>query len=282
MIKFSNQNLRELWKPENSSKKGDNGKVTIIGGSKLFHGAPILAIQTASRLVDMVYFSSPEPDLEKISAKSFLKAFIWVPWEEIEHYVAKSDAVLIGPGMMRYESGRVEDQESICKEFDNEGTLTRSITKYFLQKYSDKQWVIDGGSLQVMETDWIPKGAVLTTNEKEFELLFGCGFSVDSFQSVARLNSCIIVHKGVATYVTDGEITYEIIGGNAGLTKGGTGDIQAGLTVGLLAKNPPILAAAAASLVIKMTAEELYKRVGFNYNADDAANKVFEVMETLS
>jgi NAD(P)H-hydrate epimerase len=88
--------------------------------------------------------------------------------------------------------------------------------------------------------------------------------------------------KGPTSYVTDGEETYEIKGGNAGLTKGGTGDTLAGLTAGLAAKNPPLLAAAAASFVIKKTAEKLYEKVGYNFNADDVAENVFEVMKTLS
>jgi len=278
MIRFTRNDLGRLWKPKNNSHKGENGQVTIIGGSKLFHGAPMFAVRAASRIVDMVYFSSPDPDLEKISAKAMLGAFIWVPWEEIEYYVEKSDAVLIGPGMMRYES----ETSSFKKpdyQFDHDGTLTRSVTKYFLQKFSEKQWVIDGGSLQVIEKEWIPQRAILTTNEKEFELLFGSPFSLSDFQLTAKRQNCVIVFKGEITYVTDGEEIYEVAGGNAGLTKGGTGDVQAGLTVSFMAKNPPLLAAAAAAFVVKMTADKLYEKAGFNYNADDVSENVCVFMK---
>jgi NAD(P)H-hydrate repair Nnr-like enzyme with NAD(P)H-hydrate dehydratase domain len=82
----------------------DNGEVTIIGGSDLFHGAPLLSLTAACRIVDMVYFSSPEPSLREVALhlKSQLFSFIWVPWEEVGDYILKSDSVLIGPGMKRY------------------------------------------------------------------------------------------------------------------------------------------------------------------------------------
>lgn len=275
MIKFTAENLNWLWKPGKNSGKGENGQVVIIGGSSLFHGAPILALRTASRMVDMVYFSSPEKGLEQITAKAGLQAFIWVPWEEIEHYVEKSDAVLIGPGFMRYAQENSKYKVLNPKEFDREGTLTRSVTKYFLQKYPHKKWVIDGGSLQVMEKEWIPKKAVLTCNKKEFELLFNVQYSISDIQDMAKKYGCVVVHKGVVTCVSDGEVAYEVAGGNAGLTKGGTGDIQAGLAVGFLAKNESLLAASAAAFLIKAAADEIYNKVGFNYNADDIADQVF-------
>jgi len=76
------------------------------------------------------------------------------------------------------------------------------------------------------------------------------------------------------TIVCSPENWVVIEGGNAGLTKGGTGDVLAGLTVGLAAKNQPFLAAAASSFILKKAAGELYKKVGFAYNADDLAEEV--------
>lgn len=274
MRKFLAEDLKELWKPREDSDGEDNGQVTIIGGSKLFHGAPIFSLKAASRCVDMVFFSSPETELEKIAAKAQLSSFIWVPWEQVEAYISKSDAVLIGPGLMRY-----RNVQKI--EFDEVGIQTRIITKYLLQKYPEKKWVIDGGSLQVMDPTWIPKGAVLTPNKKEFELLFKSQFSIINFQSMAKLHKCVIVYKSAVAYVTDGDEICEIDGGNAGLTKGGTGDTLAGLITGLLAKNPPLLAAAAGTYILKKTAERLFAKVGFGFNADDLVNKVFETKKEL-
>ena len=93
--------------------------------------------------------------------------------------------------------------------------------------------------------------------------------------------NCIIVLKGPTTYVFRGGEAIEIDGGNPGLTKGGTGDTQAGLTVALLAKNDPLLAASAASYVIKSAADELQKTKGIYYNADDLADKIPEVLNDM-
>lgn len=101
---FEVSDLKKLYKPSSNSSNEDNGQVTIIGGSKLFHGAPILSLKVASRLVDMVFFASPDPSVGRIAEKikSKLMSFIWIPWEDIDKYIEKSDAVLIGPGFMRY------------------------------------------------------------------------------------------------------------------------------------------------------------------------------------
>jgi NAD(P)H-hydrate epimerase len=166
-------------------------------------------------------------------------------------------------------------------------------TRERLEKYREKKWVIDGGSLQVIKPEWIPQKAILTPNQKEFEMLFSTSplTPLHSYgegnergevvAEMARKYSCIIVYKGPTAYVTDGYTTYEIKGGNAGLTKGGTGDVLAGVTVGLAAKNEPLLAAAAASFIVKKTADELYEKVGYHFNADDLAEEVFGTFHQL-
>lgn len=256
---FSPDELKHLYVPPKESSKNDNGQITIIGGSRLFHGAPLLAVTCASRIVDMVYFSSPEPSVGEVAAliKSKLLSFIWVPWEETNEYIEKSDAVLIGSGFMRY--GK-----------NSEGEETREITRDFLLKYPDKHWVIDAGSLQVMEKEWIPKDSIITPNQKEYEMVFG---NIDPGE-VSIKYSCIIVIKGPTTYVYGNNDSVEVRGGNPGLTKGGTGDVQAGLTTALLAKNEPFLAASSAAYLIKKAGDDLYSQKGIYYNSDDLAEKL--------
>lgn len=276
---FDPGQLKKLYKPDHDSKGEDNGQVTIIGGSALFHGAPILSLKVASRLVDIVFFASPEKSVGMVAEgiKSKLLSFIWVPWEEVEQYISKSDAVLIGPGFMRFRSEKVPEEERE-KGYDETAKLSRDLTKKFLKKFPDKRWVIDAGSLQVMEASWIPKGAILTPNAKEYKLLFG-----DALPSeVAKKHDCIIVTKGANAMVCSSHDCVEIRNGNPGLTTGGSGDSLAGVAVGLLAKNDPFLAATAAVYVTKAAADELYKKVGTNFNADDLVDKVPEVLHTFT
>ncbi len=289
MKAFSSKELKKLYRPRKDSGKEDNGQVTIIGGSKLFHGAPIFALKVASRIVDMVFFSSPEPSTGEVAEKikSQLNSFIWVPFNEIEEYIKKSDAVLIGPGLMRFhketENRKQKTEGRKGKEvLDQAGRKSKEITERLLEKFPDKQWVIDAGSLQVMEAKYIPQNAILTPNEREFRLLFGAEVgsqpSPRQLLDIAKKYSCIIVFKNVETLVCSPKECVVVKGGNAGMTKGGTGDVLAGLAVALAAKNPPLLAACGASYLTKKAADELHKRVGFSYNADDLAEEVPRVL----
>lgn len=275
---FNKDKLKDLWAPDRERSKFEAGQVVIIGGSRLFHGAPILALKAASRVADMVYFSSVESDKEVVNkVKAGLSSFIWVAREEVGEYIEKSDAVLIGPGLMRY--GKEDNQKG--DRVDGEGRKTRELTKKLLEKYGDKRWVIDGGSLQVMEPEIIPQGAVVTPNKKEFEMLFGEKVDVKSEdEMVAKASSqasryeCVVVLKGPTTVVTDGKKSCLIRGGSSGLAKGGTGDVLAGLIVGLMARNDSVLAACAANWLIKKAGERLEEERGEMFNADDVANMV--------
>lgn len=268
---FDPKELKKLKKPQDSH----NGQVTIVGGSDLFHGAPILALRIASRIVDMVYFSTPEPSVGKVAEnlKSQLGSFIWVPWDEVEAYIQKSDAILIGVGMKRWHKEENPPKEGE-KVADFAGRQTHDITERFLKKFPRKQWVIDAGSLQVMDPEWIPQKAILTPNQKEFKLLFGDAKP----KNVAHEYNCVVVLKGPTTTVCSSSDCLEVSGGNQGLTKGGTGDVQAGLTVALAAQNEPLLAAAASAWTVKAAADELYGRAGTVYSADDLAEEIPKIL----
>lgn len=277
---FDKDQLSNLWKAREEDGKHKNGEVTIVGGSRLFHGAPILALKAVSRVVGMVYFCGYEEDkgiVEKM--KSQLGSFIWVGKEDVDEYIAKSDAVLIGPGMMRY--GREDGEKG--DRIDGEGRESRELTKALLSKFEDKKWVIDGGSLQVLETRLIPKNALLTPNRKEFEMLFGEKVERDKEKMKLQVKKragefeCVIALKGSMTVVSDGVEVWIVEGGSVGLAKGGTGDVLAGLAVGFLAKNGPMMAGAAADWLVKRAGEELEKKRGEMFNADDVAEKVAEV-----
>lgn len=276
---FDSRELRKLFRPDEGSSGEDNGQVTIIGGSSLFHGAPLLSLKVASRVVDMVFFATPEKSVGVVaeSLKSKLLSFVWIPWEEVDEYIQKSEAVLIGPGLMRFKSEKVPhgERHHVC---DEACQITMQITRGLLEKFPDKKWVIDAGSLQVMEASWIPKGAILTPNKKEYNLLFG---NMEP-KEAARKYNCVVVLKGPTTLVCSPKECLEVKGGNAGMTKGGTGDVQSGLTVALLAKNEPFLAASAAAHVTKVAADALYKELGTNYNADDLADRIPQTLNKLT
>jgi NAD(P)H-hydrate repair Nnr-like enzyme with NAD(P)H-hydrate dehydratase domain len=144
--------VKKLYRPAPDSKKGENGKLLIIGGSQLFHGAPVWAVKIASRIVDLVFYFSI-PDLLKAAQKLPVLDFIAVPKKELENYFKEADAVLIGPGLPRT-------------------SQTKKTTNNLLRKYPDKKWIIDAGSLQTMDKDLLNKNQLLTPHLGEFERLF--------------------------------------------------------------------------------------------------------------
>lgn len=282
MEHFNPQILKHLFIPDPSSHKGQNGKLMIIGGSKLFHAAPLWSLQIATKIVDMVFFSSIEENnqiIEKL--KEEFRGGIIVPRNKIGDYINEVDCLLIGPGLPR-------------KDGEEEGDVdTKELTETLLKKYPDKRWIIDGGSLQVIDPELIPHEAILTPHGKEFEALKSKIKNddlrnklqnlemEDQVKTFAKKFQCLILLKGPIDILSDGEKTIAIKGGNAGMTKGGTGDVLAGLIAALNSKNPPFLAASGGSYINKKAGERLFERVGYYYNASDLINEIPIVMGEL-
>ena len=270
------EEMQGIYRPPKASSGEDNGILTIIGGSDLFHGAPIMALKAASKVVDMVFFACPEEYMKDVSAylKSEISSFIWIPWSEVDSYIDKSDAVLIGPGFKRYRDILPDHG------LDEDGKKTKQITEDLLTHHKDKKWVIDAGSLQVIDKSCIPSKAIITPNKHEFELLFGPGeINPARVSEMAKLHHCTIVLKDVETIVATEETGKIVKGGNAGLTKGGTGDVLAGLTAAIYTKNDVLFSACAGSFTVKRAAEQLADDVGVYFSADDLA---YQVPHTLA
>lgn len=262
--------LKSLYQPASDSHKGQNGKLMIIGGSKLFHSASLWSLEVASRIVDMVYYSSVDENNRIVfEAKKEFRNGIVVAREKINEYIEEADCVLIGPGMPRKEGQEVGDDD------------TKQLTERLLKAYPEKKWVIDGGSLQTIDPLLIPKNAILTSHHREFEKLFGQKGTKDSGKEMAKKYNCIVLLKGPIDIVCSSSECMQISGGNPGMTKGGTGDVLAGLVAALYCKNDAFLAAIAGSYVNKKAGDELYKRVGYNFNASDLAREIPKIMGSL-
>jgi NAD(P)H-hydrate epimerase len=104
---------------------------------------------------------------------------------------------------------------------------------------------------------------------------------LSNVKAKAEKYNCTIVLKGAKTIVCSPDKCTLVKGGNAGLTKGGTGDVLAGLAVALFAKNDAHLSACAASFIEKKASDELFEKVGTNYNADDLAAHIPRTIESL-
>jgi hydroxyethylthiazole kinase-like uncharacterized protein yjeF len=297
MDKFNLDDLKKLYIPASGSHKGQNGKLMIIGGSHLFHAASLWSLQVASKIVDMVFYSSVADNNEIVQkAKEEFRNGIVVPRESIEDYIEEADVILIGPGMVRseleignlkLEIGNLKD----LKQIEDEGVQTHFLTKYLLEKYPHKKWVIDAGALQMMDPEWLKQlggNVIITPHPQEFERVFGggimnheSGIMEEDVREIAKEYECIILLKGEKDVVCSPEKCTEIAGGNAGMTKGGTGDVLAGLVAALACNNDLFLAAVAGSYINKKAGEALFGRVGYYFNSSDLAQEIPLVMKNL-
>lgn len=261
--------IKELFQkinlPNPESHKGQNGKVMIVGGSSLFHAASLWAAEVASHFTDMVHYAStPENEEIFLSLKKIFRNGIIVPQKDLFHYVSEDDAVLVGPGMMREGA---------------EGERAKQETRQLIEKFPDKRFVFDAGALQMMDREWLRNlktKAIITPHRKEFEELFQVEAEEKNVVEMAKKYGVVILLKKVVDIISDGNKTYIIEGGNAGLTKGGTGDVLGGLVVSFYARGDALTAASAASLLLKATAEELFKSKGYWYNVSDIIKKLPE------
>lgn len=265
---FDKTILKQLYLPAPSSHKGENGKLMIIGGSHLFHAAFLWSLTIASKIVDMVFYSSVAENNEIVQkAKEEFRDGIVVPRRDIEKYIDEAECVLIGPGLPRKEGKTAADDD------------TQTLTETLLKQYPHKKWVVDGGSLQMIHPSILPKGAVVTPHSREFVKLFGIEATQDSVRAMAEKYDIIIVAKAEKDIVCSKDQCVIITGGNAGMTKGGTGDVLAGLIAALACKNDAWTAAVAGSYFNKKAGDTLFKKVGYYFNASDLANEIPKVMK---
>jgi len=269
------EEVKKLILPKSDSHKGQNGRLLIIGGSHLFHAASLWSLTVASRIVDLVHYCSVEENNQLVhELKKEFRNGIVVPREEVEEYIKEDDCILIGPGMTR-------DEE------------TKILTDTLLKKYPEKQWVIDAGALQMMELEHIPGNTILTPHHQEFETLKfriqNSEFRISSqklkveeqVMQFAKKYECIVLLKGKEDIASNGKETRIIEGGNAGMTKGGTGDVLAGLIAALACTNDPWVSTLAGSFINKYAGDELFETVGLFFNASDLADQIPKTMKRM-
>jgi NAD(P)H-hydrate epimerase len=239
--------------------------------------------------VDLVHFCSPAIENNDL-VRSKLKSKFWdgivVDWEFVETYIAEDDAIVIGPGLPR-EEGLVGAE-----------LPTGDITNSLLKRYPDKKWVVDGGALQEVDPRLLNQNCIVTPHLGELKRLVDKTedqFLMSNFETLntsqlanelilrraeylqklsKKLNGATILSKAVVDMVCNQNECWPISGGNEGLTKGGSGDILAGLTGALYCTNEAWISAASASFALKTAADELYQTVGPYYNSSELVKQI--------
>ncbi len=235
--------------------KGDFGKILLLCGSRGFTGAAWFSAMGALRSgAGLVYLGVPESiyaieavklnepvvfPLPEFEGKLSIQA---VP--EILERLPKMDAVLIGCGLGQ-----------------SEGTL--AVVQAVLE-HAQCPVVLDADGINLLaEHKDILRGrqqpTILTPHDGEFTR-FGGVLGEDRMASAsqfAREYGCILLLKGHRTCITDGNTHYRNHTGNSGMAVGGSGDVLAGIIVGLLGQGMAPLEAAACGAWLHGSAGDL-------------------------
>lgn len=235
-----------LPRRDDNAHKGDFGKLLLLCGSRGFTGAAWFAAMGALRAgAGLVYLGVPE-SIYAIEAVKLNEPVVFpLPDEDgmlseqalpqILERLPKMDAVLIGPGLGK-----------------SEGTF-RVLTGVLKGARCPVVVDADGINLLAGHMDVLHGRAwpiVLTPHDGEFARLFGpVGENrMASARAAARESGAIVLLKGHRTCITDGETAYRNTTGNPGMAVGGSGDVLAGILVGLLGQGlAPLEAAACAA-----------------------------------
>ncbi|MBW2975652.1 NAD(P)H-hydrate dehydratase [Candidatus Woesearchaeota archaeon] len=267
------------------SRKGDNGKALVIGGSRDYVGALALAGMAALRSgADWVTIAAPEkagyvinalsPDLvvKKYKGDDFCAARA----KDILKLENDFDSVLIGNGI---------------------GMDSASFVKKYV-KGTKKQLVIDADAIKSISLD-MADNAILTPHAGELKILLqnskidktlvekiinkqssitDRASLIQKILSDKRLRDkkIVLLLKGpVDAIISRDAIMYNKTG-NAGMTKAGTGDVLAGLCVGFLAQGLSLMQSAVNAAYFNGLAGDilLKRKKGFTYLASDLVGEI--------
>jgi len=229
--------IQSLLKPRNPfSHKGNFGHALLIAGSLGKMGAALMASKACLRSGTGLLTCHIPACGQVILQTAIPEAIVSVDENEnfltgIPQDLSKYSALGIGPGI---------------------GTdrKTQGLVDNILRKYKNPV-VIDADGLNLLSLNKdslsaLPPYSILTPHPKEFERLFGT--SENDFERLkmalvqSSLLRSIIVLKGHYSFIAtpEGKGFFNSTG-NAGMAKGGSGDVLTGIITGLLAQgNSPI------------------------------------------
>jgi ADP-dependent NAD(P)H-hydrate dehydratase len=259
-----------------SSRKGDNGTVLVAGGSRFYHGAPVLATMAALRSgADLVYTAVPRSIITEV--RSFSPAIIALPLPD--------DKLTIGSAN-RLVAMLPKNADSACvgmgMSLDPEGlaTLVRKL------RQAGTKIVLDASALipQIVE-EISDTGIIVTPHIGEYKRLFGRepGSTkeemISNVHSAAREHGITIVLKGSVNIISDGEQIAAIKRSTPAMTVGGTGDVLSGLAAGLLTKMKPFDAVVVAIYVNGNAGALAFKQAGLHIIATDLIDNLPTAMK---
>lgn len=260
------------------SRKGENGIVLVVGGSYIYHGAPILSSIAALRCgTDLVYTAVPK--INVTATRSISPNLIVLPLvdqkltrgavNKLLGVLPKNlDSATIGMGLA------VQDKNALV-----------NLIKSLLDR--DVRLSLDAGALIPEVLPFLPdKNVVVTPHAGEFKRLFGIVPSdskperISTVERCAKENGLTVLLKGATDIISDGKTTFLNEKKTPAMTVGGTGDVLSGLVAGMLSKNRDALESAAAATYINgLAGKSAQKKLGLHMTSMDLLEELPFVMK---
>ena len=273
--------VRKYIRPRKSnSRKGDNGKVLVVGGSYMYNGAPILSSLAALRTgCDLVYTAVPKVNVQATRAAS--ADLIVIPLADskltrgsvnklLGQIPAGIDSATIGMGLA------VQDIEAL-----------KLLVKSLIER--DVRLSLDASALRKEILPIIKaKNVLVTPHASEFERLFGEKIPdnkktrISIVEKHAKKNSITILLKGMDDIITDGTKTLINSKKTPAMTVGGTGDVLSGISASMLSQNRDVIeAAASAAFVNGQAGKIVQKNLGMHMVATDLIDALPLISKTF-
>ncbi|MHA1940530.1 MAG: NAD(P)H-hydrate dehydratase [Candidatus Hodarchaeales archaeon] len=218
------------------SKKGDKGRILIIGGNNVFSGAPALAAMGVLRAgADLVTVLAPKTTSHAI--RTYSPELIVQSYDSThlkKDYIStdlliNQHVVLLGPGLGRHPQTKeaVLKIQEICKK-------------------EDFRLVIDADALHLIDPNLLYSNVILTPHAGEFlaltDITLPTGFQtfparITAVQKVTSQSPATWLVKGPWDIISNKEKTKINKTGTPEMTQGGTGDVLAGLVAGFFSQS---------------------------------------------
>lgn len=261
-----------------SSRKGDNGIVLVVGGSYIYHGAPILSSIAALRCgTDLVYTCVPKINVS--STRSVSPNLIVIPLVDqkltrgavnklIGALPRNLDSATIGMGLA------IQEKNSLL-------LLVESLLNRDVRLSLDASALIPE-VLPLLKN----KNVVVTPHAGEFKRLFGISppntkkERIKLVEKNAKDYGITVLLKGATDVISNGKTTYLNEKKTPAMTVGGTGDVLSGLVAGMLSKSRNSLESAAiATFINGLAGKATQKKLGLHMTSMDLLDELPYVMK---
>ena len=266
-------------KRKKNSHKGSYGKVLMIAGSKGMSGAAYLSAKAAyavgAGLVQIYTHEENRVILQQLLPEVIITTYDTFDSEQLEKLIQWADLIGIGCGL-----GKSDTAERVMQY-----TLKRALVPCVVDA--------DGINILSKHMEWIEETnalIVLTPHMKEMSRMLQCSVKELIEQRMERLHAfverykVVCVLKDARTLVAkEHQNTYLNLSGNAAMAKAGSGDVLAGVIVGILAQQCEPYTSACLGVFLHGLAGDMArdKKGAYSVLASDLVAEISSVLKNI-